>query len=222
MIKIEQEKLNLTIDDTKLKTLTVATKSAAQNILAKVWGEDIEYLSNFIAIYYNDKIKELDDDSSFITISHTATGYIANPTEIIDIEEARKQIDIDLEIINRESGWKDSDSIFFGDWWPKPNYNTNNNTLEFGAFLQDNKKTVINKTINRIVLTRFGYLEINFSLSNKEVDLKKDISKYQKILDEVVNSIEIESGFTFKDVNEDIDSPSKSKMLNLVLSAEIF
>ncbi len=222
MIKIEQKKLKLTINEKQLKTLTVATNAAAHGMLAKIWGEDPEYLTNFLAIYYDSKIKELDDNSSFITLTYNDSGYIIDPREVINISEARKQIDIDLEIINRESGWSDTESIYFSDWWPAPDYNMNTFTLEFGVSLRDNDKNIINKTLNRIILTRYGYLEINYSLSSKEVKLNKDISIYQEILNEITASLKVEDEFRFQDINEDIDYPSKSKMLNLVLSAEIF
>ncbi|MGY0398766.1 MAG: DUF2167 domain-containing protein [Ostreibacterium sp.] len=171
---------------------------------------------------YNKGVNNLSDKDSFITLSFSANGYIIETNDDINISEARKQIEIDLEIINRESQWGKTDSIYFDQWWPAPIVDKEKHTIEFGVSLKDFHERVFNRTINRIILTRHGHITINYSLSEKDIAENKSLSDYQKKLDEVTNSLSIAKGYRYQDVDEENDLPSKSRMINLLLSSEIF
>ncbi|MBS9777443.1 MAG: DUF2167 domain-containing protein [Gammaproteobacteria bacterium] len=222
MIEIKKQKIALSIDEKKLKSLSALTDTAAQLYLSKLWDTHNTELLHYMAVFYNKDIRELSEKDSFITISFLENGYMIDTQEPIDIVEAQKQIEIDLEIINRESQWGKEDSIYFDQWWPQPKFNSSSNILEFGVSLKDFNQNVFNRTVNRIKLTRFGYISINYSLSEKDIFEKKPLSYYQERLDEVCSAINVKTGYRFKDVDEDNDLPSRSRMINLLLSSEIF
>lgn len=222
MIKLISPKLALTIDEKKLSTLAVFVDEAARAQLVTLWDAEQSDLSHYLALFVNPSVKSLSDQDSFISLSFSGNGYILDSNETIDLAEAQKQIEIDLEIISRESQWNKEESIYFDQWWPKPQMNPDSHIMEFGVSLKDYQQNVFNRTINRILLTRFGYLSINYSLSEADVSSNKPLSEYQKKLDEVVSVINIDKGYRFIDIDEDNDMPSKSRMINLLLSSEIF
>ncbi len=222
MIELINDKLVIRIDDKKLSTLSVISDSAARGKLAKIWDTEKEDLSHYLAVFYDKNNERFVDGDSFITLSFSDNGYILDSEERIDVHEAKKQIEIDLEIINRESQWDKEDSIYFDNWWPAPTFDKSKHLLEFGVSLKDFHGKVFNRTLNRIILTRFGYVSINYSLSEKDILDAKPLSHFQKKLDEVVNSLDIEAGYRFDDVDENNDMPSRSRMINLLLSSEIF
>lgn len=222
MINIQTDKLSLTIDNHKLKTLRVESNDEARALLANIWDTETSDLINYYAVFFNKQARTLGDEQSFITLSFSPHGYVMDSQEQIDIAEAQKQIEIDLEIINREAQWGAEDSIYFDEWWPKPHFSAEQQMLEFGISLKDFHKKVFNRTLNRLILTRYGHIMINYSLSENDLNIGHPLSYYQKRLDEVLAAINIKSGYRYSDVNEDEDFPSKSRMINLVLSSEIF
>lgn len=222
MKNIITEQLQLSIDEQLLTTLNMLTERAAREQLATIWGAELGDLSHYYALFFNQNIQTVSDKDSFITLSFSSHGYVLEPTEHIDITEAEKQIAIDLEIINRESQWGEEESIYFDQWWPKPHYNSEKQVLEFGVSLKDYHQKVFNRTLNRLLLTRFGHILINYSLSEQDIADDKPLSAYQTKLDEVEKALNITESFRYQDVNEDTDSPSKSRMINLILSSEIF
>ncbi len=187
-----------------------------------MWHTNSEDLSYYLALFSNKAIKQLNDDSSFITLSFSAHGYVIETGSAIDIAEAKKQIEIDLEIINRESQWSAEESIYFDDWWPKPYFDVKTHTLEFGVVLKDFHQRVINRTLNRLILTRYGHIAINYSLSEQEINSGRSVSDYQQHFDEIVSALTIAPNDRYEAINEDSDRPSKSGLINLILSAEIF
>lgn len=222
MIELRREKLVVDIDVARLASLHILTDSAAQTSLSQIWDTDQSDLLHYFSVLYDKSLDELSDKDSFITLSFAESGYIIDANEPIDVEEAKKQIEIDLEIINRESQWGKEDSIYFDQWWPVPKYDKQRQMLEFGVSLKDFHQKVFNRTVNRIVLTRYGYVSINYSLSERDILDDKPLSHYQKKLDEVSAAMTIKEGYRFQDVDEDNDFPSKSRMINLLLSSEIF
>lgn len=222
MIKIQADKLSLTIDERKLTTLRVKSKNEARALLANIWDAEPSDLSHYYAIFFDKKDKSLSDEQSFITLSFSHHGYIMDSKERIDTVEAKKQIEIDLEIINRESQWGAEGSIYFDQWWPEPKFFAENNMLEFGVSLRDYHKKVFNRTLNRLILTRYGHLMLNYSLSENDISIAHPLSYYQKKLDEVLAAITIAPGYRYQDVNDETDNPSRSRMINLILSSEIF
>lgn len=219
---IKTDKLQLAIDKHKLKNLQVQSENKARALLANIWDTEVEDLSNYYAVFFDKKSKSLSYKQSFVTVSFSQHGYIMDSKEFINVADAQKQIEIDLEIINREAQWELKDSIYFDHWWPKPQFFQEKNMLEFGVSLKDFNKKVFNRTLNRLILTRYGHLMINYSLSESDIKLARDLSYYQKNLDEVLAAITIKPGYRYQDVNEETDSPSRSRMINLVLSSEIF
>ncbi len=222
MTKLVTDKLTLSINEEQLSTLHVVVEQAARRELARLWHTDSGDLSHYLALFSDKKIKQLNDDSSFITLSFSAHGYVIETGSSIDIGEAKKQIEIDLEIINRESQWSAKESIYFDDWWPKPYFDVKTHTLEFGVALKDFHQRVINRTLNRLILTRYGHIAINYSLSEQEINSGRPISDYQKCFDEIVSVLTIAPDDRYEAINEDSDRPSKSGLVNLILSAEIF
>lgn len=216
------EKLTLSFDETQLGNLNALFEKQARVALAKMWHTEVEDLLHYLALFTNKKIATLDDNSSFITLSFNAHGYVLDPELPISIGEAQKQIEIDLEIINRESQWSAEDSIYFSEWWPKPSFDPQTHTLEFGVALRDFYKRVINRTINRVILTRYGHISLNYSLSEADTNAARPLSYYQKQFDDVVKALTISPEYSYDAVNEDSDTPSKSRLINLILSSEIF
>ncbi len=222
MMQIVIESLQLSIDAEKLTSLRMLTGRFARQALAEVWGANTEDLAHYQAIFFDKSLKKLSDTDSFISLSFTAHGYVADASESIDIDEAQKQIEIDLEIINRESQWSAEESIYFDQWWPKPSIDNEKKYLEFGVSLKDYQQKVFNRTLNRLILTRYGHLLLNYSLSEVDTASDKPLSYYQGKLDEIVNVMHIDKGFRYQDVDEDNDMPSRSRLINLILSSEIF
>ncbi len=222
MIKLVTEKLTLSIDEGQLNTLHVIVEQAARRELARLWHTDSEDLSHYLALFNDKAIKQLNDDSSFITLSFSAHGYVIENDSAINTAEAKKQIEIDLEIINRESQWSAEESIYFDAWWPKPHFDAKKHTLEFGVVLKDFHQRVINRTLNRLILTRYGHIAINYSLSEQEINSGRSVSDYQQRFDEIVSVLTIAPDDRYEAINEDSDRPSKSGLINLILSAEIF
>ncbi len=222
MIELINDKLVIRIDEKALSSLAVLSDSMARARLSKIWDTEQADLAHYLAVFYDKGNKDFSDSNSFITLSFNDNGYIVDSNEHIDIAEARRQIEIDLEIINRESQWNKEESIYFDRWWPKPTMDTQKHLLEFGVSLKDFHSKVFNRTVNRIVLTRFGYISINYSLSEQDILEDKPLSYFQKNLDEVVAALDIEAGYRFDDVDENNDMPSRSRMINLLLSSEIF
>lgn len=210
------------INHKALSSLDVLGETDTRVRLSKIWDTEPADLSHYLAVFYNKGKKDFSDNDSFLTLSFAETGYIVDSHESIDLAEAKKQIEIDLEIINRESQWSKEESIYFDRWWPRPTLDKSKHTLEFGISLKDFYGKVFNRTINRIVLTRFGYLSINYSLSEQDIYADKPLSYYQKKLDEVFAAILISEGYRYQDIDEENDMPSRSRMINLVLSSEIF
>ncbi len=222
MIELKRKNLVLNIDDKKLATLRMLTGSAAQARLAELWDTEQADVSHYMAVFYNKGLEQLSETDSFITMSFSKVGYILDANERIDLAEAKKKIEIDLEILNRESQWGKKDSMYFDQWWPTPVYDIKSNVLEFGVSLKDFHQRVFNRTVNRIKLTRFGYLSVNYSMSEKDILEDKPLSYYRNKLDEICNVVTVKPGYRFQDVDKDNDTPSQSRMINLLLSSEIF
>ncbi len=222
MIELVNDKLVIRINDEALSSLAVLNESAARAKLSTIWDTDQADLLHYLAVFYDKGHENFTDNDSFITLSFFDSGYIVDSNENIDINEAKKQIEIDLEIINRESQWSKEESIYFDQWWPAPKFDKARHLLEFGVSLKDFNGKVFNRTVNRIILTRFGYVSINYSLSEKDILDNKPLSYFQEKLDEVIAVLDIEAGYRFADVDENNDMPSRSRMINLLLSSEIF
>lgn len=222
MMQISTNNLVLDIDSDKLTSLRVLNTAEARQALSDVWGADIDELSHYFALYYDTHIKQFSDTDSFISLSFIDHGYIADAEEVIDIGEAQKQIEIDLEIINRESQWSAEESIYFDRWWPKPKMDTQAKVMEFGVSLKDFHQKVFNRTLNRLILTRYGHVLLNYSLSEADILAAKPLTYFQGKLDEVAESLQINSSYRYQDVDEDNDMPSRSRLINLILSSEIF
>lgn len=222
MTEIIRDKLQVDINPKKLSSLKLQAGDDAVQLLSDIWSTEAGDLPHYLAVFYDKNVKQLSDNDSFITLSFSNHGYIIEANENIDIAEARKQIEIDLEIINRESQWGEEGSIYFDQWWPAPVVDKTKDTMEFGVSLKDFHNKAFNRTINRIILTRHGHLALNYSLSEKDIADNQPFSYFQKKLDEVTAAMTIGEGYRYQDVNEDIDMPSRSRMINLLLSSEIF
>ncbi len=222
MIQITTNDLSLSIDNSRLTTLNVYDSQQARLALADIWKVDTEDLMQYQALFFDKSINQLDDKQSFITLSSSSHGYVADADEFIDAAEAKTQIEIDLEIINRESQWSAEDSIYFDTWWPAPIMDSENHILEFGVSLKDYHQKVFNRTLNRIILTRYGHLSLNYSLAESDVDNAQSLPYYRQKLDEIIDAITISEGYRYQDVDEDNDMPSRSRLINLILSSEIF
>ncbi len=133
MIAVEDKNIALDLDPKKIKGFRFLDKKEATETLARLWDVDVTDVSQFMGLFVPAKTKTIDENTSFITLAFNDHGYVAEPGEKIDIDEAQKQIEIDLEIINRESQWDDSEAIVFKKWWPKPSYKNDDKTLTFGV-----------------------------------------------------------------------------------------
>lgn len=222
MIEIKTDDLALVVNENQLKTLQIQEGEGARQMLAALWGTDLVDLSHYLAIFYDKSLTQLTEDDSFITLSFSLHGYVVDAEERIDAAEAQKQIEIDLEIINRESQWTKEESIYFDKWWPKPTMDVGKKMLEFGVSLKDFNQQVFNRTLNRIFLTRYGHMLLNYSLSEAAASSTNPLLDYQNKLDEIVMALTISEGFRYSDVDEDNDIPSRSRLINLILSSEIF
>ncbi len=222
MVKLKLKTFVAELDETKLSTLKILDNASARAALAMIWGASAEDLVRFFAVVYDKKIKEISDDNSFIALSFSNHGFVLEPDEPVNIEEAEKQIEIDLEIINRESQWHRENSIYFAGWWPKPHYNTDTKTLEFGVALRDFSGNIINRTINRLILTRYGHILMNYSLSEDDVLKNEPLETFTRKLDELQGALIVEQGYRYEDIMRALDKPSRSRMINLLLSSEIF
>ncbi len=222
MIKLELETFVAELDEAKLPTLKVLDNASARAALAMIWGASAEDLVRFFAVVYDKKIKKISDADSFIALSFSNHGFVLDPEESVNVSEAGKQIEIDLEIINRESQWSKENSIYFSGWWPKPHYNAVTKTLEFGVALKDFSGNIINRTINRLILTRYGHVLMNYSLSEQDILTNKPLEEFTKKLDELQAALKIEQGYRYEDIVKALDKPSRSRMINLLLSSEIF
>lgn len=222
MIEITTDELVLYVDETYLQTLQIRSGEEARKTLASIWGADVADLLHYQAIFFDKSLPQLTEADSFVSLSSVQHGYIADIEEKINNSEARKQIEIDLEIINRESQWSAEDSIYFDDWWPAPNVDIDRKTLEFGVSLKDFYQQVFNRTLNRLFLTRYGHFSLNYSLSENAIKQAQPLSYYQEKLDEITVSLSILEGYRYEDVDEDNDIPSRSRLINLILSSEIF
>ncbi len=197
MTKIMTDGIVLSIDANQLTTLKMADGEGARQMLASLWGADMVDLSHYQAIFYDSQLSELTEDDSFVTLSFMSHGYIADTNAPIAASEARKQIEIDLEIINREAQWSEEES--------KDYYNQ-----------------VLNRTLNRLFLTRYGHLLLNYSLSEAAIKAARPLRYYQNKFDEIEKAMTIASGYRYQDIDTDNDKPSRSKLINLILSSEIF
>ncbi len=222
MMKINTNTLSLNIDEDKLEHLKVYTTDKARNTLASLWGADMEDLQHYYAIFMRKDINELTNDESFITLSAIQHGYLKNPDENIDIDEIKSQINVDLDIINREFHWNKEESIYFESWWPKPYMDIQNKELTFGVSLMNYDKRVYNRTLNRLFLTRYGHFSLNYSLSESEIAKALPLEHYTKNLDIISSAIDIPQGYRYQDIDKENDMPSRSRLINLILSAEIF
>lgn len=221
MIPIKDNNIDIELDPKKLGQFQFIDKEVTGKALAELWDVEVSDVSRFLGAFIANK-KSIDESASFITLAFNDHGYVANPEEPIDAGEAKKQIDIDLEIINRESQWEDSDAIVFKAWWPKPTLDKEKNTLTFGVILGDKAGNTINKTMNRLILTRYGHIELNYSLAENEIDSVKSVDDYLADIITVSDAIHVLAPYRYLDIDEDNDYPSKSRPINLVLSAEIF
>lgn len=222
MIDINAKDIALVIDEEKLKTLQVRVGEQARELLATLWQADSEDLLHYQAIFFDKSLKSLTENDSFVTLSFNSHGYVVDVDEHINLVEAQKQIEIDLEIINRESQWNDTEAIYFGGWWPKPTMDVKNRILEFGVSLKDFHQQVFNRTLNRLFLTRYGHLLLNYSLSEISIANTHPLSYYQEKLNEISATMTIAEGYRYEDIDEDSDMPSRSRLINLILSSEIF
>lgn len=222
MINIETDNLVLDIDQSKIASLRVLNSSEARRALADIWGASIDDLSHYYALFFDKQLETLGGTDSFITLSFASHGYVADADEHIDIAEAQKQIEIDLEIINRESQWSAEESIYFDRWWPEPKMDKQSKVMEFGVSLKDFHQKVFNRTLNRLILTRYGHILLNYSLSEADILANKPLSYYQQKLSEVTAALTVKESYRYQDVNEDSDLPSRSRLINLILSSEIF
>ncbi len=222
MIQITANNLALVIDNDRLSTLNVYNSAETRRRLAAIWSVDEQDVAQYQALFFDKALGQLGDKDSFVTLSFIAHGYVADAGERIDANEAKTQIEIDLEIINRESQWNAQDSIYFDKWWPAPTMDVENKVLEFGVSLKDFNQKVFNRTLNRIFLTRYGHILLNYSLSERAIAEGLPVTHYQKKLDEISNALMIVEGYRYQDVDEDNDMPSRSRLINLILSSEIF
>ncbi len=222
MIKLELSTLVADLNEKKLPSLKVLDNAAARAALATIWGADAEDLVNFFAVVYDKSVRKISDNNSFIALSFSNHGYVLRPDDPVSIADAEKQIEIDLEILNRESQWGREEAIYFSGWWPEPHYDKASKTLEFGISLKDFFGNTINRTINRLILTRYGHVLMNYSLSENDILEKKPLEQFTQKLDEIQAALTIEKGYRYEDVVEELDKPSRSRMINLLLSSEIF
>lgn len=221
MIQIKNDSFVIDFDEEKLANLQFYIDAEARERLASIWDTDAEDLSHYYLLLGEKGLPIVSDNQSFMTISLWDHGYV-DSTGAIDLSEVQKQIEIDLEIINRESQWGPEESIYFDQWWPKPVVDIKRHTLDFGVSLKDFHQKVFNRTLNRIILTRYGHILLNYSLSEADIFGNKALSYYEGRFDEVMNAMSIQAGYRYEDINEDTDMPSRSKMINLILSSEIF
>lgn len=222
MIAIQANNIDIELDPSKLNRFRYLDKDEAAETLAKLWDVEVGDVSRFLGIFVTKNTRNIDEDTSFITLAFSDHGYVVNPDEAVDAGEAKKQIDIDLEIINRESQWDENEAIVFKSWWPKPTYNSQARTLTFGVVLGDKAGNTINRTMNRLILSRYGHIELNYSLAASELDSDKPVEDYIADLDSIERSLSILAPYRYADIDENNDYPSKSRPINLVLSAEIF
>lgn len=222
MIQLKNDSFVIDIDETKLTSLQFFANASAREKLANIWDADLEDLSHYYALLGDKEMPLVSDNQSFMTLSLWEHGYIVDTKENIDLSEIQRQIEIDLEIINRESQWTAEESIYFGEWWPKPTYNKGNYQLDFGVSLKDFHQKAFNRTVNRILLTRYGHILINYSLSENDINANKPLAYFRQKLDELTQAMHLHSGYRYNDINEDTDMPSRSRMINLILSSEIF
>lgn len=218
---ISVDDLTLNIDPSRLKNLQVQTAETARKTLSDIWGSPVDELGHYLAIFFDKKAKTLQEGQSFISLSFMSHGYVTEIDKPLNHNEAKKQIEIDLEIINRESQWKPEESIYFANWWPVPHFDKKSHVLEFGVALKDHRQ-IFNRTLNRILLTRYGHLLLNYSLSEQDIASDLSLTFCQSRLDEVQSVISVASGFRYEDIDVENDRPSRSKLINLILSSEIF
>lgn len=222
MIAIQAKNIDIELDESKLARFRYLDKDKATQTLAELWDVEVSDVSRFLGLFVPKNTRSIDEETSFVTLAFNDHGYVVNPDEVIDVAEAKKQIDIDLEIINRESQWDDSEAIVFKSWWPAPTYNSDKKTLTFGVVLGDKMGNTINRTMNRLILSRYGHIELNYSLAVSELDNDKPIEDYLADIDNIEKALSILAPYRYDDIDEDNDYPSKSRPINLVLSAEIF
>lgn len=222
MIQLKNDSFVIDIDETKLISLQFFANTQAREKLANIWDTDLEDLSHYYALLGDKDMPLVSDNQSFMTLSLWEHGYVADTDEAIDLSEIQRQIEIDLEIINRESQWTPEESIYFGEWWPKPTVDKQNHRLDFGVSLKDFHQKAFNRTVNRILLTRYGHILINYSLSENDINADKPLAYFIQKFDEVTQAMRLHPGYRYSDINEDTDMPSRSRMINLILSSEIF
>lgn len=222
MIQLKNDNFVIDVDESKLTTLQLFANEEARNKLATIWDTEADDLSHYYALLGDKEQPLVSDNQTFMTVSLWEHGYVLDSAESVNLTEIQQQIEIDLEIINRESQWSAEESIYFGGWWPKPTLDKQNHVLDFGVSLKDFHQKAFNRTINRIILTRYGHILMNFSLSENDINANTPQSYFQEKFDEVTQAMGIQPGYRYEDVNEDTDMPSKSRMMNLILSSEIF
>lgn len=222
MIQLKNDNFVIDIDETKLTSLQFFANADAREKLANIWDTDATDLMHYYVLLGDKNTPLVSDNQSFMTVSLWEHGYVMDSAEDVNLAEVQKQIEIDLEIINRESQWSAEESIYFGAWWPKPTLDKDKHILDFGVTLKDFHQKPFNKTLNRIILTRYGHILMNYSLSEEDINANRPLSYFQEKFDEATRAMTIQKGYRYADVNEDTDSPSKSRMINLILSSEIF
>lgn len=222
MIQLKNDNFIIDIDESKLTTLQLFANADARGKLANIWDTAPEDLMHYYMLLGDKDVPLVSDNQSFMTVSLWEHGYVTDSAEQVDLSEIQKQIEIDLEIINRESQWSAEESIYFGGWWPQPTLDKDRHILDFGVSLKDFHQKPFNRTLNRIILTRYGHILMNYSLSEEDINANKPQSYFQQRFDEAMATMAIHPGYRYEDVNEDTDMPSKSRMINLILSSEIF
>jgi|GEM_PF-4916563 len=222
MITINNQHVKLSIDENKLSGLSVIGPLETKKTLFRLWDIDAEYLPNYYALFFNKAIQNLSASDAFITLAFKHHGYLLNTTKPIDIQQAKKQIETDLLIINQESNLSKATSIYFDKWWPKPHFDHKTAKLDFGVALKTHNGQSSSHTINRIILLRYGHLTINYSLSKQAIQQQPDVKPYLALLNEITQAIAIDKGYRFSDIDREKDQASNYKIINLLLSSEIF
>lgn len=222
MITVDLSSIAFDIDESKLPQLVVRAEDDARDALANVWDEEREYLVNFLAVFYPDNGVALSEQGFFVTLAFVKHGYIAQDATDLSVAEIKQQMIDDLDVLNREAGWTQAEKIFFEQFWPEPSYDADSRQLDFGLMLRDNNNVTINKTINRFVLTRYGHLELNVSIQDVEMQKNLPLSHYLDLLNRISSAIQISAPFRYEDIDYDNDTPSKSALVHLALSAEKF
>ncbi len=95
------------------------------------------------------------DNRVFALLEHQSVGYVANPSAgDIDLAYVRQQALDDLKILNNENDLPVSEQVRWGGFSPKPAYNAQEYSLDYGVKLIFGEEAALN--LYRIQLVRDG------------------------------------------------------------------